>query len=343
MIDLKGVRVGFVMTGSFCTFAEAFAAAEALRQAGASLLPVMSEHAAGTDTRFGSALSHIQRLETICEKPVIRSIPEAEPIGPKHLTDILVVAPCTGNTLAKLAASITDTTATMAVKSHLRTGNPVVLAVATNAHQVQKVNDHVANAMQTARRHGLECYAFAGMHQDYPDFAAEIERCRALGFTGFKIHPDIQRMDLLSPAMYALCEALEGNMPLFLHMGDCRAEYRFSEPEKLVTLTRRFPCLQVVAAHYGGYQAWDDAVHCLAGVPNVWFDCSSALWAMTPERAYALTETMGFDRVMYGSDYPVYGLADYLELFSRVPFSPAQRSAILYDNAQRFLHACGAL
>jgi len=64
---------------------------------------------------------------------------------------------------------------------------------------------------------------------------------------------------------------------------------------------------------------------------------------MTPERAYALTETMGFDRVMYGSDYPVYGLADYLELFLRVPFSPAQRSAILYDNAQRFLHACGAL
>ena len=98
-----------------------------------------------------------------------------------------------------------------------------------------------------------------------------------------------------------------------------------------------------MAAHYGGYQAWDDAVHCLADVPNVWFDCSSALWAMTPERAYALTETMGFDRVMYGSDYPVYGLADYLELFSRVPFSPAQRSAILYDNAQRFLHACGAL
>lgn len=218
-----------------------------------------------------------------------------------------------------------------------------LLAVATNAHQVQKVNDHVVNAMQTARRHGLECYAFAGMHQDYPDFAAEIERCRALGFTGFKIHPDIQRMDLLSSAMYALCEALEGNMPLFLHMGDCRAEYRFSEPEKLVTLTRRFPRLQVVAAHYGGYQAWDDAVHCLAGVPNVWFDCSSALWAMTPERAYALTETMGFDRVMYGSDYPVYGLADYLELFLRVPFSPAQRSAILYDNAQRFLHACGAL
>jgi len=161
MIDLKGVRVGFVMTGSFCPFAEAFTAAEALRQAGASLLPVMSEHAAGTDTRFGSALSHIQRLEAICEKPVIRSIPEAEPIGPKHMTDILVVAPCTGNTLAKLAASITDTTATMAVKSHLRTGNPVVLAVATN--------DALAgSAKNIGQLLNLKHYRFVPFGQDQP-------------------------------------------------------------------------------------------------------------------------------------------------------------------------------
>lgn len=119
------------------------------------------EHAAGTDTRFGSALSHIQRLETICEKPVIRSIPEAEPIGPKHLTDILVVAPCTGNTLAKLAASITDTTATMAVKSHLRTGNPVVLAVATN--------DALAgSAKNIGQLLNLKHYRFVPFGQDQP-------------------------------------------------------------------------------------------------------------------------------------------------------------------------------
>ena len=162
MIDLNGVRVGFVMTGSFCTFSEAFGAAKALREAGASLVPVMREHAAGTDTRFGTAQSHIRQLEEICGAPVIRSIPEAEPIGPKHLTDILVVAPCTGNTLAKLAGSITDTTATMAVKSHLRTGNPVVLAVATN--------DALAgSAKNIGQLLNLKHYRFVPFRQDQPE------------------------------------------------------------------------------------------------------------------------------------------------------------------------------
>ena len=120
------------MTGSFCTFEKSFQQAELLCSSGAELLPVMSENASTLDTRFGTAAENISRLSSISGKEVIRSIAEAETIGPNELTDIMVVAPCTSNTAAKLAASVTDTTVTMAVKSHLRRGKPVVLAIASN-------------------------------------------------------------------------------------------------------------------------------------------------------------------------------------------------------------------
>lgn len=130
--ELKNVKVGFCMTGSFCTFEKAFSAMQELCDAGCDILPIMSFNAGTTDTRFGTAQEHIRRAENICGKRVILSISDAEPIGPKKLTDIMIVAPCTGNTMAKLARSITDTPVTMAVKSHLRGGKPVLIACATN-------------------------------------------------------------------------------------------------------------------------------------------------------------------------------------------------------------------
>ena len=130
--ELKNVKVGFCMTGSFCTFEKAFSAMQELCDAGCDILPIMSFNAGNTDTRFGTAQEHIRRAENICGKRVILSISDAEPIGPKKLTDIMIVAPCTGNTMAKLARSITDTPVTMAVKSHLRGGKPVLIACATN-------------------------------------------------------------------------------------------------------------------------------------------------------------------------------------------------------------------
>ena len=130
--SFSGLKIGFAMTGSFCTFEKCFEQAELLKNMGAELIPVMSATASGTSTRFGSADDNIKRLSLICEKEVITSIASAEPIGPKNMTDIMVVAPCTSNTASKLANSITDTAVTMAVKSHLRSGKPVVLAIASN-------------------------------------------------------------------------------------------------------------------------------------------------------------------------------------------------------------------
>ena len=128
---MKSLRIGLALTGSSCTYEKALAALEALA-ARHDVTALMSETAYATDTRFGAASDFIQRLERITGKPVLHSIAQAEPVGPGDWFDVLAVAPCTGNTAAKLAAGITDTAVTMAVKSHLRGGKPVVLAFGSN-------------------------------------------------------------------------------------------------------------------------------------------------------------------------------------------------------------------
>lgn len=131
-IDLQGARIGCAMTGSFCTFQKVFDAWRALRAAGASLTPILSFNAASLDTRFYAARDAVAELEEICGREALRTIPQVEPIGPKKMLDLLVVAPCTGNSLAKIAHGICDTPVTLSVKSHLRNGRPVLIAVSTN-------------------------------------------------------------------------------------------------------------------------------------------------------------------------------------------------------------------
>ena len=125
-------RIGFAVTGSFCTFEKALVGLEELARRGYELYPIMSETSCSTDTRFGKAADFRRRMEEITGRQVIHTIAQAEPIGPKALLDLVVVAPCTGNTLAKLAWGITDTPVTMAVKAHLRNNRPVLLGVSTN-------------------------------------------------------------------------------------------------------------------------------------------------------------------------------------------------------------------
>lgn len=129
---MNNVRVGFAMCGSYCTFARVIPIIEKLKSDGADVTPIMSENVYCTDTRFGKAQEHINRIEDICNKKIISTIKDAEPIGPKKLLDILIIEPCTGNTLGKLANGITDTSVTMAAKAHLRNNRPVLIAVSTN-------------------------------------------------------------------------------------------------------------------------------------------------------------------------------------------------------------------
>lgn len=129
---MKQTRVGFAMCGSFCTFEKVLPQVQNLVDAGYDVTPIMSGYASSTDTRFGKAKDFTARLEQITGRKVMTTMEEAEPIGPKALLDALIIAPCTGNTLGKLANGITDSSVTMACKAHMRNGRPLILAVSTN-------------------------------------------------------------------------------------------------------------------------------------------------------------------------------------------------------------------
>ncbi len=158
----QNIRVGYAFCGSFCTMDRAIGALEKMKGEGCDLYPVVSEALSATDTRFGAAHDFMREIERICGRRVIASITEAEPIGPRKLLDVMVVAPCTGNTLAKLAGGITTGTVPLAVKAHLRNGRPVVLAVATNDGLAASAGNISA---LLARKH----YYFVPFRQDDPE------------------------------------------------------------------------------------------------------------------------------------------------------------------------------
>lgn len=183
------MTIGFALTGSFCTFSQVFPVMEALATQ-YQIIPIFSDSAATLDSRFGTAPEHLQKAADICGGSPLASIPAVEPIGPKKLLDALIIAPCTGNTLAKLSHSIADTPVTMAAKSHLRNGRPVIVAVSTN--------DGLAGAAENiGRLLGRKYYYFVPFGQDDPlkkptslvaDFS-KIRETLALALEGKQIQP----------------------------------------------------------------------------------------------------------------------------------------------------------
>ena len=153
--------IGFAMCGSYCTHAAALAELEKLRADGYEVLPIVSENVFSTDTRFGSAKDLRQRLTDICGREVIHDIISAEPLGPKIELEALLVCPCTGNTLAKMAAGITDTAVTMAAKAHLRSDRPLIIALASN----DAMSANLGNIGKMLNR---KCVYFVPMVQDDP-------------------------------------------------------------------------------------------------------------------------------------------------------------------------------
>lgn len=132
MQNFSNKTIGIAFTGSFCTYERMFHTLSHLKETGANLYPIFSFQASNLDTKFGTSEEFIQKATTLCGHPPMQTIPEVEPIGPSGLLDLLVISPCTGNTLAKLANGITDTPVLMATKSHLRNNRPVVIALSTN-------------------------------------------------------------------------------------------------------------------------------------------------------------------------------------------------------------------
>ena len=160
-MDFQGIKIGFVLTGSFCTFKKVIPKIKDLKEKKAEILPIMSYNAYNLDTKFGKAEDFIIEIENITGNKIIHTIQEAEPIGPKNLTDIMIIAPCSGNTMAKLACDIIDTPATMAAKSHLRNNRPLVIAPSTN-------NGLSGNAENIGKLLNRKNYFFVPFKQDNP-------------------------------------------------------------------------------------------------------------------------------------------------------------------------------
>ena len=160
-MDLKDKKIGFILTGSFCTFQKVIPKMKEIKKLGAEIIPIMSFNSYNLDTKFGKAKDFIEEIENITGKEIIHTIQEAEPIGPKKMTDIMIIAPCSGNTMAKLACDIIDTPATMAAKSHLRNNRPLVIAPSTN-------NGLSGNAENIGKLLNRKNYYFVPFRQDNP-------------------------------------------------------------------------------------------------------------------------------------------------------------------------------
>ena len=184
------MNIGYCFTGSFCTLSRSLSALKQLVLEGYSVVPIMSERVYSTDTRFTAASAFVKEVEEVCGRSVIHTVVDAEPIGPRGMLDLLVVAPCTGNTLAKVASGITDSAATMAVKSHLRADRPVLFALASN----DAMSQNLANLSRLLSRKAVY---FLPMRQDDPkgkphSLVAEFEKipeCVALAIKGVQQRP----------------------------------------------------------------------------------------------------------------------------------------------------------
>ena len=142
ILNLEGKRIGFALTGSFCTFKNTIEQMKEIVKIGGEILPIMSFNAYSINSKFGNAKDFIEEIKSITGKDIICTIEDAEPIVPKKMTDIMIIAPCSGNTIGKLANGINDTPVLMAAKSHLRNNNPLVIAISTNDALSRKCRKH---------------------------------------------------------------------------------------------------------------------------------------------------------------------------------------------------------
>lgn len=211
----------------------------------------------------------------------------------------------------------------------------VIQSVATTPKQVASINRFIAEAVASNPQ---KLVGLGTIHPAAEDIAADVRELSALGLHGIKIHPDIQgyRIDdpLFFPA-YALCEELD--LPILMHTGDSR--YDYSNPNRLIPVLQKFPRLRVIGAHFGGWSIWEEAAEKLAGTPNLWVDCSSTMPFMKngnkKERVENLIRKYGVDRVLFGTDYPMWSHEQELDFFFTLDLSETERRAILSENAKR--------
>ena len=207
----------------------------------------------------------------------------------------------------------------------------LVCSTATKPEQVQSINNFLYE--ETVKH--PQFFGFASLHPLMENIEEEIDRIISLGFRGIKLHPDMQKFNLDDPLAFPLYEAINNRLPVLIHMGDSR--YDYSKPYRLANVIDNFPNLTFIAAHLGGYTAWDEALNEYIGNPSVYLDTSSSLTFLPPEKAAKIIRTHGINRVFFGTDFPMWQHKNELELLYKLGLNEDELYKILYGNAEKFL------
>ena len=205
----------------------------------------------------------------------------------------------------------------------------VIQSVATTPKQVKSINEFIARTVGEGegRFTGL-----GTLHPDSADLAGDVQHILELGLRGVKMHPDIQAFridDERCQKIYALCQ--EHRLPVLLHTGDDR--YDYSNPNRLLPMLEKFQDLTFIGAHLAGYSIWEEACDKLGHAPNLYVDCSSSFFRLSAEKAEELMHRWGADRVLFGTDYPMWAADKELATLLSMHFTAEEFRKILWDNA----------
>ena len=207
----------------------------------------------------------------------------------------------------------------------------IVQSVATTPHQVGRINEFIAESV--ANSNG-KMTGLGTLHPDSLDIEGDVRRVIELGLKGVKLHPDIQQFkidDYRCLKIYELCEK-EG-LPILMHTGDYR--YDFSNPNRLLPVMEIYTGLTVIGAHFGGWSIWEEAAERLSELPNLYVDCSSSLYYISSDTAKKIIETYGVDKVLFGTDYPMWLPEEELERFFKIGLTEDENKQIFSENAKR--------
>lgn len=206
----------------------------------------------------------------------------------------------------------------------------IVQSVATTPKQVSSINNFIAASVAAS---GGRFTGLGTLHPESEDMEADVNELIALGLKGVKIHPDIQKVKLDDYRLLKMYELCEGRLPILIHTGDNR--YDYSNPNRMLPILDSYPNLTVIGAHFGGWSIWEDAWRDYAGRENFYVDCSSSLYAIKSETAVELIHAYGADRVLFGTDYPLWTPESEIERFMKLDLTEAEREDILSNNAAR--------
>ena len=205
-------------------------------------------------------------------------------------------------------------------------------SVAVTPQYIPAINRFIA---ETVRNDPGKFTGYAAIHPGAEDNPGLIDEVRSMGLKGFKIHPDMQQFALDSPEAMNMFSRIEGQMPVMIHTGDRRFEY--SNPKRMKRVLDTFPHLICICAHLGGWSEWEDAWKTLAGYENVYVDTSSSLYAFTPEKGRDMIRHYSRERVLFGTDYPMWTPGEELDRFRKLELTDEETEKILYRNAAELL------